>query len=156
MSGPEWLAGALYLGRVQIGAVRPYDGPKPGKFVGLSFLPGARQVIGYYDDEPTARQLVEQSANSRVKAMFGAGMRTTSTAASEGRELRQIARALCRSGVWSCDRPVNGGKLFGDLARACGLARDDMPKARVKPTPDNLWRSDVTLEPEIEAGELID
>ena len=124
--GPIWIGACLYQGRTAIGSVRPAN--EPGKWLGFSTLPGGVALIGRdFPNEKDARQRVEQSAASRVKAMFGAGINTTATAVSEGRRLRVVARAIYRAGVWKCDRPANASAMFEDLRRALGLPEDARP-----------------------------
>jgi hypothetical protein len=129
MNAAHWINQNLYLGRALIGRVAPdwTPGPNGEHWAGFSHLPGAGLVLGPYADEETARAMVLKSSQSRCKAMFGAGMETTTTAVSEGKALRKVARALFRAGVWTCDRPVNAYALFQDLAQALGIAPEDAP-----------------------------
>jgi plasmid stability protein len=131
MSAAVWYGRELILGIITIGRVAPNW--KPGEngetWAGISLLPGARQVLGPYSDEATAREMVMKSAQSRIKGMFGAGIDTTASAVSEGRELRTTARAVWRAGVWRCDRPINAHAMFADLGRALGFKPEDAPSA---------------------------
>ena len=68
--------------------------------------------------------------------MFGATMETALNAVNEGRNLRIIARAIWRAGVWRCDRPVNAHAMFEDLGRALGLKSD--AALRTNPNQDDM------------------
>jgi len=122
--GAIWAGPYLFLGRLTIGKVIRDD----QQWHGFSYLPGAAQVLGPFQSEHEARETVEKSANSRIKAMFGAGIKTTTAAVEEGRELRVLARAIWRAGVWTCDRPVDSAAMFKDLGRALGMDPDLAPR----------------------------
>lgn len=145
MTRALWIGRHLFLGRVEIGRVSgewQTPGPRGERWVGISLLPGARSILGPFADETTAREMVLKSANSRVKAMFGAGIETTATAAQEGRKLRTVARAIWRAGVWSCDRRIDAKRLFDDLAFAVGLDPKDAPKRIINDAPGETFTSD--------------
>lgn len=135
MSAAHWAGSRLFLGKVLIGMVSGdwTPGPNGERWAGLSYLPGAGTVLGPFADEKTARDMVMKSAQSRVKAMFGAGIETTATAVNSGRKLRVVARAIWRAGVWYCDRPVDHEAMFSDLGRALGFSRDDAPLPKTRP-----------------------
>lgn len=127
MSGAAWIGKSLFLGRSVIGAVS--ESKEPGKWHGFSYLPGAPTLIGReFDSEAAAKEMVMKSAQSRCKAMFGAGMETTARAVHEGRALRTTARAIWRAGVWRCDRPVNAHAMFADLGRVLGFKDAEAPR----------------------------
>ena len=127
MSGAVWIGRHLFLGRTVIGAVsKEKDGQA---WRGISYLPGAATLIGRdFPSEAAAQERVLQSAQSRCKAMFGAGIDTTERAVHEGRALRVTARAIWRAGVWRCDRPTNAHAMFADLGRALGFKSEDAPR----------------------------
>lgn len=129
MSATYWHRHDLYLGRVIIAQISPNwtPGPNGEKWAGLIRLPGARAVIGPFINEATAREKIMEAAQSRIKAMFGAGIETTATAVREGRSLRTVSRAIYRAGVWRCDQPVNAHAMFEDLGRALGFKPEDAP-----------------------------
>lgn len=134
MNGPAWIGAHLFLGRCVIGRVERLL--ETGTWLGLSYLPGAGIVIGRdFPSETVAKDRVFQSAQSRCKAMFGAGMQTTSDAVHEGRELRKVARAIWRAGVWHCDRPVDAQAMFEDLGRALSFKPEDAPIPRQNAGP---------------------
>ncbi|WP_143186791.1 hypothetical protein [Pseudosulfitobacter pseudonitzschiae] len=93
-----------------------------------------------------------QSAQSRCKAMFGAGLQTTSDAVHEGRALRVVARAIWRAGVWRCDRPVNAHAMFSDLGRALGFKDQDAPK----PCEGGDESGGSSAEPPLDDGEYLE
>jgi len=78
MSAAQWHNKTLYLGCTMIGRVAPNwtPGPNGEHWAGFSHLPGARLILGPFADETTAREMVMKSAQSRCKALFGAGMET--------------------------------------------------------------------------------
>jgi hypothetical protein len=132
MSGPIWIGKTLFLGRTAVGRVEPEK--ERGLWLGASYLPGAAIIIGRnITSEAEAKDKVLKSANSRCKALFGAGMETTTSAVSEGRTLRVAARAIWRAGAWRCDRPVNAQAMFSDLGRALGFKPEDAPRANDRP-----------------------
>lgn len=144
-TGPLWIGRRLFLGRTLIGKVEPAN--TPGHWLGFSFLPGAPALIGRdFPSETEAQGHVMQSAQSRCKAMFGAGMQTTSEAVNEGRKLRVVARAIWKAGVWRCDRPVNAHTMFEDLGRALGFKPEDAP--RPNQNKDELSTSTAEAAPE--------
>lgn len=153
MKHAVWAARYLFLGRIEIGRVSGEwkdPGPNGENWIGFSLLPGAKQVLGPFADEKTAKEMVYKSANSRIKGLFGAGIDTTATAVREGRKLRVIARAIWRAGVWSCDRKVDAKVLFDDLGKAVGFAPDEAPKRNPDAKDAELARSDV----EVIAGDI--
>jgi len=126
LSGAAWIGRQLFLGRTIIGAVQPSN--EAGAWLGMSYLPGAAILIGRdFPSEVAAQERVLQSAQSRCKAMFGAGIGTTESVVHDGRALRVIARAIWRAGVWRCDRPVNAHAMFADLGEALGFKPEDAP-----------------------------
>lgn len=140
MSGAVWIGKNLFLGRSIIGAVSLSK--EPGQWIGLSYLPGAATVIGRdFPDEAAAKDRVMKSAQSRCKAMFGAGLQTTLDAVHEGRELRTTARAIWRAGVWRCDRPIDAHAMFTDLGRALGFKDIDAPRPASNDTPSDSGSS---------------
>lgn len=131
MSEAHWINNTLYLGRTVIARVSntwgcPVD---ETKWAALCYLPGARMVAGFRDTPEAARDLAMRSAQSRVKAMFGAGIDTTCGAVRDGRALRTIARTIWRAGNWTCDRPVKAEAMFLTLRRALGIPHDEIPGA---------------------------
>ncbi len=125
MSGAVWIGNSLFMGRSVIGSVSPGEGDQ---WLGMSYLPGAATLIGReFPSKAAAQDRVLRSAQSRCKAMFGAGLQTTADAVQEGRALRTTARAVWRAGVWRCDRPVNAHAMFADLGRALGFKDADAP-----------------------------
>lgn len=152
MSAAQWLGPRLFLGRTVIGKIEPDR--ERGKVAAFSFLPGAASVIGRdFASEADARDAVMRSAQSRCKAMFGAGIETTAGAVREGRALRTIARAIWRAGVWKCDRPVNAFAMFADLGKALGLKPEDAPRAATGGTAADAGSS---AEPPPEPLDLIE
>lgn len=140
MSGALWLGPRLFLGCTVIGKI---EREKDHGWFAMSYLPGAPHVIGRnIESEAKAKELVMKSAQSRCKAMFGATMDTTLNAVNEGRNLRTVARAIWRAGVWQCDRPVNAHAMFEDLGRALGLKSEDAPR----PNPNKDEMSGTTSE----------
>jgi plasmid stability protein len=142
MKGPkmiaaQWIGAEYYIGRIKVGQISLNwtPGPKGETIAGLCSLPGAAQILGPYANEATAKEMVEKSANSRVQAMFGAGINTTRAAVNEGRELRISARAILRAGIWTCEKPVNAYALFTDLRHALGMKHEDAPEYP-KPRPN--------------------
>ncbi|MBQ4824402.1 hypothetical protein J4729_07540 [Leisingera sp. HS039] len=129
MTAARWCGPYYFIGRLKVGQISPNwtPGPNGETFAGLCSLPGAAQVLGPFGSEQRAREMVEKSAASRIKAMFGAGPETTAAAVSEGRNLRVTARAILMAGVWSCDKPVNVYAMFDDLRHALGMKREDVP-----------------------------
>lgn len=126
MSGPVWIGPRLFLGRTMVGRV---EREKDHGWLALSYLPGGQNVIGrHMESDADAKELVMKSAQSRCKAMFGAGMQTTTDAVHEGRKLRVVALAIWRAGVWRCDRPVNAHAMFEDLGRALNFKPEDAPR----------------------------
>ena len=153
MSAAHWVGRNYFLGRVLIGSVGLPVADRRGEWFAQCSLPGAPMSLGPFPYEAQAREAVEKSAASRIKAMFGAGPETTAAAVRDGRELRVVARALYLSGVWTCDRPVDARALFEDLRRALNLAPEHAPRAN----PDQagpVSRSDHPPPPE--ALEVID
>lgn len=132
-----WIGREFYIGRIKVAQISPdwTPGPRGETFAGLCSLPGAAQILGPYESEQKAKEMVEKSANSRIKAMFGAGINTTRAAVEEGRTLRVSARAILRAGIWSCSNPVNAYALFTDLRHALGMKREDAPEYP-KPKPN--------------------
>lgn len=134
MNGPFWISNQLFVGRIVIGRV--CRSKVAGMWLGFSYLPGAQYLIGRdFESETAAQEAVLKSAQSRCKAMFGAGLQTTSDAVNEGRKLRVTARAIWRAGVWRCDRPVNAKAMFADLAQALKLDPTEAPKPAETPNP---------------------
>ncbi|GAB5431239.1 MAG: hypothetical protein EpisKO_06090 [Epibacterium sp.] len=135
-----WLGPRLFLGKTVIGKV---ESEKGQGWLAMSYLPGAPHVIGRnIESEAKAKELVEKSAQSRCKAMFGATIETALNAVHEGRNLRTVARAIWRAGVWQCDRAVNAHAMFGDLGRCLGLKPEDAPR----PNPNQDEMSGTTAE----------
>ena len=156
MSAAYWIGNNLFLGKIIIGKVAEdwTPGPNGETCAGLSYLPGAGIVIGTFSDEAKAREMVMQSAQSRVKAMFGAGMETTVNAVHEGRSLRVTARAIWRAGVWRCDQPVNAHQMFEDLGKALNLKPEDAPKQNRR--PGDVGEQGSSAEPLPEPEDLVE
>jgi plasmid stability protein len=153
-SAAQWIGLRLFLGRTQIGSIHPHKtpGPDAGKWAGISNLPGAKMLLGPFDNEATAREMVTKSAQNRVKAMFGAGIDPTHKAVNEGRKLRTTARAIWHAGVWTCDRQVNAHAMFADLGRELGLEPESAPK----PNKNGTAQPSNSLEPPTDTGEFIE
>lgn len=151
MSAAVWINHQLFLGRVLIGRITDQQLHRTdrGNFTGFCFLPGAPSVIGDFATEPAAKDAVMRSAQSRIKAMFGAGIETTDAAVQEGRGLRVLARTIYRAGVWTCDRPIDAPRMFEDLRKMLRIKAEDAPKpatpgeasaTQAAPLPEGDWQ----------------
>lgn len=150
MTGALWIGRNLFLGRTMIGRVEKTK--DFGGWLAFSYLPGAASLIDRnVETEAAAKGLVERSAESRCRAMFDAPIQTTVDAVHEGRELRKVARAIWKAGVWRCDRKVKAHEMFADLGRALGFQPEEAPR----PNTDASQGSS-SAEPSPDTGEAFD
>lgn len=127
MNNAQWIGKSLFLNRIKIAAISTEWGHDNGRATALCHLPGGAVVLGHFSSTEEAKSIAMQSANSRIKAMFGASINTTAQAVSEGRGLRVIARRIWAAGKWSCDRPCDEAGLFHQLGKTLAIPEGAAP-----------------------------
>lgn len=127
-AGGFWAGNQLFLGRTAIGKVVPHINEETKHVAAVSLLPGAKTVIGLYENERVAMAMVEKSADSRMKAMLDGSVSDVAGMMEAGRKLRKVARVILHAGVWTCDRPTYAQLMFASLRRALEVDPEHTPK----------------------------
>lgn len=153
-AGANWSGKHLFLGRTVIGRIEPAAAKGTNHIMALSYLPGAKQLIGFYADDKTAKTMVEKSADSRMRAMLDGSIKDLVDAFQFGRDLRKVGRAIYRAGIWTCDRPAYAHAMFVGLGKALEIPASEAPQPFADAKADEKGRSSAVPVPD--DGELVD